>query len=257
MGGIVDAHVNLMPQGMVSSDPNSLWPRYEDRLAALREAGITKALAGQTRNITGRTYEEMLEFNRQLAIDCEASGGICLPSAFVSPALGNQTCDLLRYCRKELGMRFLGEIFDRWVGYEWGTPEYRDLLKCAVELHMIPLMHCEDEVIAEIGESYPDGKFMIAHFTGVNGQSCEARLEALAPYPNLYLVTSDSKIAGAEVLKEAVNTIGVERIIFGSDIPSFDPVVLIQCIRRSGLTEAEQNQILWENFWTLWKWTDI
>ena len=169
--------------------------------------------------------------------------------------LGAQACDLLRRCREELGMRFIGEMFDRWLGYEWGTSEYYRVLQYAVELRMVPLMHCENAVVAEIGERYPAGKFMIAHMSTIT-EGLQARIAALEPYPNLYLVTSGSDIARAGEIKEAVHSLGADRVIFGSDFGGVDPVIAVQCVKRSGLSDSEEALVFAGNFWKLWRWTE-
>lgn len=247
---IVDAHTHLYHPG--ERQEQSPWPTFEDRVKVLREAGVTHALAVRNESVQGCSCDELLERNRRITASCNASEGFYIPSAQVQPALGEQACELLRRCREELGMRFVGEMFDRWLGYQWGTPEYYNLLECAVQLRMIPLIHCEDAVACEIGERYPEGKFVIAHLMG----AYERRIEALAPYPHLYLDISGSDIARAGAIKEAVAGLGVHRVLFGSDLGAVDPVIAVQCVKRSALSDEEQALVFAGNFWTLWKWSE-
>ena len=81
------------------------------------------------------------------------------------------------------------------------------------------------------------------------------RLAALAPYPNLSLVISGTGIAAAGAIRQAVRTLGAERVLFGSDQSSVDPVIAVMCVRRSGLTEEDQAKVFAGNFHRLWKWT--
>jgi len=247
---IIDAHTHLYYPG--ERFENSLWPTFEAKVAVLREAGVSRALAGRGERVDGCSYEDLLERNRRIAAACEASEGLYIPSAEVQPALGEQACELLRRCREELGMRFVGEMFDRWLGYEWGTPEYHRLLECAVELRVVPLIHCEDEVVKEIGERYPEGKFLIAHLMG----AYERRIETMAPYSHLYLDVSGNDIARAGAIREAVAGLGVNRVVFGSDLGGVDPVIAVMCVKRSGLSEEEQKLVFAENFKRLWEWTE-
>jgi predicted TIM-barrel fold metal-dependent hydrolase len=246
---IIDAHTNLYYPG--EHFEQSLWPTFEAKVAVLREAGVSRALASRNESVEGRSYEELLDWNRRIVEACEASDGLYFPSAIVQPE-DPRACELLRRCREDFGMRFVGEMFDRWLGYEWGTPEYYRLLECAVELRIVPLIHCEDEVVKEIGERYPEGKFLIAHLMG----AYERRIETMAPYPHLYLDISGSDVARAGAIGEAVAGLGVERVVFGSDLSGVDPVIAVMCVKRSGLTEEQQRMVFAENFKRLWEWTE-
>ena len=110
---IIDAHTNLRHPGEVSPDEHNLWPTFEDYLAVLREAGASKAVAYGNWSTEDTGYEEFRARNRRIADSCAQSGGLLLPAAHVSADLGEAARDLLRYCREELDMRFLGELFDR------------------------------------------------------------------------------------------------------------------------------------------------
>jgi hypothetical protein len=119
---IIDAHTNLTFPGE-RFDHQSLWPIFEAKLEVLREAGITRAVAYRNAPLWDVDQETLLEMNRHIAEACSASDGLLLPGARVQPALGDQALTLLRYCREGLGMHFLGELFDQWLGYQWGTDD--------------------------------------------------------------------------------------------------------------------------------------
>jgi hypothetical protein len=251
---IIDAHTHLYYPG--ERFEHSRWPTFEAKVAVLREAGVSRALAGRGESVAGCSYEDLLERNRRIAHACEASEGLYIPSAEVQPALGKEACELLRRCREEFGMRFVGEMFDRWLGYEWGTPEYYRLLECAVELHVIPLIHCENEVVADLGERYPEGRFVVAHLASARVPSCEDRIAAMAPYPHLYMDISGHEMARAGAIRGAVARLGADRVLYGSDLGAVDPVIAVQCVKRSGLNEEAQRLIFAGNFRRLWAWTE-
>ena len=246
---IIDAHTHLYYPG--EHFENSLWPTFEAKMAVLREAGVSRALASRNESVEGRSYEELVDWNRRIVEACEASDGLYFPSAIVQPE-DVRAGDLLRRCWEEFGMRFVGEMFDRWLGHEWGTPGYYRLLECAVELRMVPLIHCEDEVLKEIGERYPEGKFLIAHLMG----PYERRIETMAPYPHLYLDISGNDVARAGAIREAVAGLGGDRVVFGSDLGAVDPVIAVMCVKRSGISPEEQKLVFAGNFKRLWEWTE-
>jgi predicted TIM-barrel fold metal-dependent hydrolase len=264
---IVDAQVGLRyPGERLPGDDRRHWPTFEAKLAVLREAGISRAIACRNEWVGGIMAVELLFRNRMVVEACRASDGLLIPAATVNPQQGELGCELLRQCHDELGMRFIGEMFDTSLGYRWGTPEYYRLLECAIELRMVPLMHCEDEVAVEIGERYPEGRFLIMHLgtgkafaAGMQTGECadhRPRLAAIAPYPNLSLVVSGTGIAVAGAIRGAVRMLGAERVLFGSDQSSVDPVIAVMCVRRSGLRKEEQAKVFASNFHRLWEWAE-
>jgi len=250
---IIDAHTHLYYPGEYFEQ--SLWPTFEAKVAVLREAGVSRALASRNESVEGRSYDELLEWNRRILEACEASDGLYFPSAIVRPD-DARAGELLRRCRDEFGMRFVGEMFDAALGHHWGTPGYYRLLECAVELRVVPLIHCENEVVVGLGERYPEGRFIIAHMCARTNRNHMDRVAAMAPYPNLYLDVSGSCMARAGDIREVVAGLGAERVLFGSDVSAVDPVIAVQCVRRSGISPEEQKLVFAENFKRLWEWTE-
>jgi predicted TIM-barrel fold metal-dependent hydrolase len=248
---IIDAHTNLRHPGEVSPNEYNLWPTFEDYLAVLREAGVAKAVAYGNWSAEDTGYDDFLARNRRIADSCAQSGGLLLPAAHVSPDSGEATRDLLRHCREEFDMRFLGELFDRRRGFTWGTPEYWRLLEYAAELRMLPLIHCENECLPELGER-ATGPVLLAHFM----DDIEARVETMLRYPNQYLVISGGEIDRIHELRWAICTLGADRVLFGSDIGACDPVISALCVRRARLTEEQQAMVFAGTFHKLWAWTE-
>ena len=248
---IVDAHVNLCYPGERFPSDQTIWPTFESRLDVLREAGVTRAVAYRNESMEGMSYEALVELNRRVAGACLASDGLLIPAAKVQPALGDQALRLLRHCREELGMRFIGEMFDEWLGYQWGTEEYWQVLEEAARLRMVPLIHCFNECIPELAERCPEGKIMLAHFM----RSIEQRVEMMLGHPNLYLVISSSDIARAGELIWAIRTLGADRVVFGSDIGATDPVIAVACVQRAKISEQEKQQVFAGTFHAIWEWT--
>lgn len=249
---IIDAHTNLRYPGERIPDSRSLWPTFESRLEVLREAGVTRGVAYRSESVDGVTHEALMERNRRIVEACRASDGLLIPAAVVQPALGEEANTLLRYCREELGMRFIGEMFDRWLGWQWGTDEYWRVLEEAARLRMVPLIHCENERLPELAERCQSGKIMLAHFM----RDVEQRVEFMLGHPNLYLVISGGEIARASELTWAIRTLGADRVIFGSDIGATDPVISVACVQRAKISEQEKQQVLAGTFHVIWEWTE-
>jgi predicted TIM-barrel fold metal-dependent hydrolase len=100
-------------------------------------------------------------------------------------------------------------------------------------------------------ESFPDLKLVVAHL----GHGFWDESVALAKkYANVYFDTS-AVISGVERLEvlsdddaaELIRTLGVERVMFGSDYPWFSPAASLEAFSKLPLTPDEKEKILGEN----------
>ncbi len=103
---------------------------------------------------------------------------------------------------------------------------------------------------APVLEKFPDLKVVIAHL----GQGFwDESIELARKYPNAFFDTS-AVISGFEkfdILKHAtvelIRTLGVERVMFGSDYPWFSPAASLKEMQGLPLRAAEKEKILGEN----------
>jgi hypothetical protein len=79
---------------------------------------------------------------------------------------------------------------------------------------------------------------------------------AVAPHPNLSLVISGTGIAVTGATRQAVRTLGAERVVFGTDVSSVGPVLAVMCVHRSGLSEEARAEVFAGNLHRLWEWTE-
>jgi predicted TIM-barrel fold metal-dependent hydrolase len=253
MTEIIDAHVSLVLPGERLPDNESLWPTFESRLEVLREAGVTQALVCRWECSDARTYGESRRLNRQIAEVCKAADGLLIPAAILDPALGRRAGDLLAYCRDELDMRFVGETRYARNG-EQGAVGFWRALEQAAALRMVPIVRCPDEALAEIGERCASGRILIAEFIRWD-DDWAARL---SPYPSLYALFSGCYLTQTAdgAAQCATRTYGAARMVFGSGLGKMDPVIAVECVRRSRLTGEEQALLFGRNFRTLWQWTE-
>ena len=99
----------------------------------------------------------------------------------------------------------------------------------------------------EVAERHPEAAVIIAHLGGdlpTLQQEC-AREVAERNLPNLYLGTES--IREYYSLRIALDLVGPERILFGSDYPLGWPGAYLQVLEGSGPTEDERRLVLGEN----------
>jgi len=247
---IIDAHASFVFPGEPLPNDQSLWPTFESRLEVLREAGIKQALASRWECSDAHTYDELVRLNRRAVEVCKVADDVLIPAAIVDVALGERVCELLSYCRHELNMRFVGETGR--TSAEWGTAAFWQMLDHAATIKMIPIVHCADKALAELGDRCTLGRILIAEFV----RREEYQVNRLNPYPNLYPLFSGHRLVQAGAVLCEVRVLGAERVVFGSGLSGMDPVVAVECIRRSHLNDEDQALVFGGNFRALWQWTE-
>ncbi len=166
----------------------------------------------------------------------------------VNPRFEQEAVAELEMCVTELGMRAL-KLMPTYHGYA-ATDRILDPIMEKVQELGIPVnIHSGDYnamplQIAALAERYPDVSVIMDHM-GYRLHTAEAVLAA-EKCPNIYLGTT---IATAEpiVIKRAVEAVGAERIVFGSNAPGAIPVLCVEAIKRQDFSEEELELIFWRN----------
>jgi hypothetical protein len=87
------------------------------------------------------------------------------------------------------------------------------------------------------------------HMGHGHGVYIQAAIRTAKKYDNIILETSGMPMHTK--IREAVDTIGEQRVVYGSDIPFHHTSVEMQRVKMAGLTEHELRLILYENAKTL------
>ena len=96
--------------------------------------------------------------------------------------------------------------------------------------------------IADLGARFPKVPLIAAHLTAAGMKG----VQDIRPYPNIYIDTSGSQ-GFSGIMEYAVAQLGVERILFGSDIPGRDFSVQLGRVVEAPITQKQKNLILWGN----------
>ena len=147
-----------------------------------------------------------------------------------------------------------------WISCRSSDPMVEPIAALAVELDVPILQHCWNKFggnlacesttqdVADLAAKFPTLKLIAPHLSG-HGE--EGVLE-LAPHPNVFLDTS-GMLPDAGILEFAVATVGVERILFGSDAPLRHPGSALARIQASRLSPRERQAVLSGNYQRLFK----
>ncbi len=144
------------------------------------------------------------------------------------------------------------------------NPERFDLpraYRAIAAAHVPIVIHARSRTLTEVADKIktvlsaaPDLRIIVAHLgrhTPNTGEHVESNLLALRDEPDVYFDTST--VRDPAVFKRAVETVGEERVLFGSDLPfnsylGGDPLAAeIDCIKRAGLDPRVEQKIFGEN----------
>jgi predicted TIM-barrel fold metal-dependent hydrolase len=120
------------------------------------------------------------------------------------------------------------------------------LIRRAAEYGAATLFHCGDDpltaplAVARAAERCPEATIIAGHMGGYfHG---DEMLEVAARFPNLVLETSAMPYPA--LIRRAVDLLGAERVIFGSDGPVGHPKLEIHKVRLAGLALEQEALVL-------------
>ncbi len=99
--------------------------------------------------------------------------------------------------------------------------------------------------IGELAEAHPRARIVMLHMGHAHGVYIQAAINTARKFDNIILETSG--VSMHSKIKEAVQKVGEERVVFGSDFPFHDYSVELQKVRVSGLSQGQVQRVLSEN----------
>jgi predicted TIM-barrel fold metal-dependent hydrolase len=149
---------------------------------------------------------------------------------------------------KFLGLK-LHPLIDAYLPND---PSVHPLMELLLDRGGLPvLVHCGHPIftlpwsIEELAVAFPGVKVIIGHMGHGNVVYINASIDIAARNPNVYLETSGMPMHTK--IKEAVERVGVGRVLYGSDIPFHHPAVEILRVRVSGLGPEDLDCVLRAN----------
>ncbi len=148
--------------------------------------------------------------------------------------------------------RFLGvKLHPLLDGYHPNDPVLHPLYRLLVDRNLPVLIHCGHPIftlpwsIEEAIVAFPEAKVVLGHMGHGNIVYINASIDVAARNPNVYLETSGMPMHTK--IREAVERVGADRILYGSDAPFHHPRVEMEKVRLSGLDEDIVERVLSRN----------
>jgi predicted TIM-barrel fold metal-dependent hydrolase len=237
---VIDAHANFGYIGYCGQRDIS----FEEMLAASDEAGIDKlcvcsidAIEFDMEEGNKQIYQLMKQYPDRVI------GFVGIPS----PYFGKKGVEEVQRAVEVYGMKGVGEIV-AMPGCPIDLPQWIAILEKAADLKVPVLVHDAPGPCARAAERVPEVSILLAHIgTGLGltvGEWLDA-IEMAKSHPNVYLETCTS-ITSYGQIEMAVNELGADRIVFGTDTPLLDPDVQKAKITRADIS-AEAKQLILGN----------
>ena len=235
---IIDTHLH------VDSIPGLGWKLDpEECFQRMDEAGIDRGVI--------MTIVDAPEVNPgavKLIADAMAdSGGRLDAFARVHPWYGDRSVAILEEAFS-LGFKGLKLHPVSTIAHPAGEDTLR-LIRVAAKHNAPTLFHCGDEPLAtplscaRAAAAVPEATIILGHMGGYAHN--EEAIAVAEEHPNIVLETSAMPYPA--IVREAVERLGAERVLYASDGPSCSPRIEVEKIRLAGLDPESERKVFADN----------
>lgn len=243
---IIDCHLHL-PESGLTLDP--------DVVEMTKKLHIDKLCISHLGTWDYEPKPEVfIQANTELASVMKQYPDLVLGLCYVNPAYPEEAMAEFKRGIEELGMVGL----KLWTGLYANDPRVFPLVEQAIEYGVPILQHTWHKVegnlphesdpihVAELAHRYPAADFIMAHIGG----DWERGVEAIKDYPNVSVDTSGS-IMDLGMIEYAVQELGGNRVLYGSDSDGADMPGTLGKILDAEISETDRVKILGGNMQAL------
>jgi predicted TIM-barrel fold metal-dependent hydrolase len=176
-----------------------------------------------------------------------------IPCVLLNPHFGDESIKELETAVNEWGVKGL-KLMPTKHGFSLAKKQANALISKCAELNIPVSIHSEGGyahplAIAVAAESFPDVPVIMDHM-GYRYWAADA-IEAAKRAPNIYLATT--AVMEPFFIDQAINALGVDRIVFGSNGPFVIPKMQVEVIKHLGLSQQEEAKIMGETLAKLYQ----
>ena len=184
--------------------------------------------------------------------------------ASINPMFGKEAISEIERC-VSLGFCGIGELGPGANGFDFQSPQFLDVLECAVHYHLPVCIHCGEPIghtypgkdttslapIPQLLKRYPNLKLILAHMGGgLPFYEMNPRYKEL--FQNVrYDTAANPLLYDIKSIKTVISMVGPNRLLYGSDFP----LLLYPSVKREMdfslfIHDITQNANLTEQEWT-------
>ena len=243
---IIDTHTHM---------PSVGWDKHSEYFSSVHDAveylcsiGIEKAIFNTWQGVLGETREDLQKGNTEALKMVKLTNGFLYPGVAMNPDFPEESLRWLVEFHK-LGFRWAGELltYNLKKTCKYTDPCFIKLIERCEELGFVVQLHGEPEV-ADLAEMFPELPIVCSHIGD------DEFLKRLMKCDNVFLDISG--MAGGLVigrLEKAVEILGTNRLLFGSDFTGYDPQAFIARVKKAVPDAQEQQKVFRDNVLCLLK----
>ena len=222
-------------------------PSLDSIVAGLEQNGVSMACGSviykDMKRLPAEDYEEKIpQLNDRAYALGNASGGIIYPGIHVHPAFADMSCRELERAKAK-GYHLVGELLYYMMSYEcYATPGLIEILRYAGELGMVANFHPTDPSdMFKLCDEVKHTPLVWAHLSAYG--AFDEHLEMMRRYENVYFDISAHGCDREGIIRRAIDAVGADRILFGTDYPGETHDKYIEGVMRECSCDSEREKI--------------
>ncbi|MBQ7064529.1 MAG: amidohydrolase [Firmicutes bacterium] len=244
---IIDAHVHpfVTPEqrmGRHSGFVTDMDYFVED----LQRAGITHCCGSVIERLNVSSWEDVRRLNDQALEIGERYPDFYTPGFHIHPAFPVESCEEIERMSAK-GVKLIGELVWYMMGWEqYADPRLREAFELAAQKGMTVNIHPSTyEDMDRFAEQNPNLDIIVAHPR--DGADYEDNLRRLRKFDHVYLDLSGTGLFRYGMLRRALDTVGSEKLLFGTDYPICNPGMYVEAVLFEQTTDQELENIFEKN----------
>lgn len=215
----------------------------EDFISDLEQSGISR-FAGSVIDKVKKDFSGVIEGNRAALEIFERYGEKYIPGIHIHP-------DFLDESEREIessyskGVRLIGELVPYHHGWKYDHPRLPELFECLDGKDMVISIHSNDTDLAaleKMAADNPEKTFVFAHPGDI--PRVKGHIEIMKRLENVYLDLSGTGLFRYGILKHLCDSVGAERILFGTDYPICNPKMYVEAVLFEKISDREKELVL-------------
>ena len=217
----------------------------QDFFEDMEKSGVTLAL-GSVIGPKVNCFEDLHRLNLHALKLRDEYGGKYIPGIHVHPGYVKESLQEVEFAIKN-NVKMIGELVPYHHGWEdYSQKEFLEILDFVNTAGMLVNLHIsEAEELCQIEKAvkmYKNITFVLAH-PGY-GDRLQKHLEMLGKYENVYMDLSGSGIELYGALKKITDTVGYDRLLFGTDYPVTAFGTYISAVLSERISDSAKEHIL-------------
>ena len=251
---IVDVHVHLgIRQQIWGMKKNTA----ENQIAMMDDCGIDRACVFSPASGLIRP-EHFREANDYVAEASKKYAHRLIPFCIVNPWYGQETSAEID---RNVARGFAGiKLYPTGHGYyPIDSPIVDVVVEAGIRLQVPILIHTDYNSkvatpyqFANLATRWPEAKLIMAHM-GMDPDLVHFTAALIKDLPNTYVDISATPDLPDSVVKQPVEILGSERVLFGSDGPTLHPKLTMLKVKLAGLSEDDEKNVMGESILRLLK----